>query len=282
MEIKKVGVVGCGIMGSGIAQVCAQYGYETVVSEINNELLNKGLGMIKDSLAKSVAKGKLTKENEEATLARLKGTTNIEDFAGCALVIEAATENPEIKKQMFADLDRICPPEAILASNTSSISISELATATKRPDKVCGIHFMNPVPVMRGVELVKSILTSEETINTAKSFAESIGKETWISKDAPGFISNRLLVPYLLDAIRLLESGFATKEDIDKCTTLSFNYPMGPLRLSDMIGLDTIYFIANVLYEGFKDPKCAPPNLLKQMVAANWLGRKTNKGFYEY
>ncbi|MCL0059998.1 3-hydroxybutyryl-CoA dehydrogenase [Dehalococcoidia bacterium] len=282
MEIKKVGVIGCGLMGSGIAQVCAQSGYETVVSEINEELLNKGLGMIKAQLAGSVQKGRLTKEEEEGILSRLKGTTKLSDFNGCDLVIEAATEKMELKKQVFSELDRICPKHAILASNTSSLSIIEMAAATQRASQVLGMHFFNPVPVMKLVELVRTIATSEETMDTVTKFSKSLGKEIIIARDTPGFIVNLLLIPFLLDAIRALDNGLASKEDIDSGIRLGLNHPMGPLTLLDFIGLDTAYYIACAMYEEFKDPKFAPPPLLKQMVTAGWLGRKTGKGFYDY
>ena len=282
MEIKKVGVIGCGLMGSGIAQVCAQSGYETVVSEINEELLNKGLGMIKAQLAGSVQKGKLTKEEEEGILSRLKGTTKLSDFNECDLVIEAATEKMELKKQVFSELDRICPKHAILASNTSSLSIIEMAAATQRASQVLGMHFFNPVPVMKLVELVRTIATSEETMDTVTKFSKSLGKEIIVARDTPGFIVNLLLIPFLLDAIRALDNGLASKEDIDTGIRLGLNHPMGPLTLLDFVGLDTAYYIACAMYEEFKDPKFAPPPLLKQMVTAGWLGRKTGKGFYDY
>jgi 3-hydroxybutyryl-CoA dehydrogenase len=282
MEIKKVGVVGCGLMGSGIAQVCAQYGYPTVVSEVNDELLNKGLGMIKSSLAKSVAKDKMTKEEEEALLSRLKGTTDIKDFADCDLIIEAIIENMDEKKKLFSTLDQICPEHTIFASNTSSLSITEMAAATKRPDKVIGLHFFNPVPVMRLLEVVHTILCTEEVINTAKSFGQSIGKTVVLAKDTPGFIVNRLAVPFILEAVRMYEAGIATKEDIDTAVTLGLNHPMGPLTLVDFLGLDTTYYICNVMYDELKDPLFASPLLLRRMVTSGHYGRKTGKGFYDY
>ncbi|MCL0093558.1 3-hydroxybutyryl-CoA dehydrogenase [Dehalococcoidia bacterium] len=282
MQIKKVGVIGCGLMGAGIAQTCAQSGYETMVSEVNEELLNKGLGMIKAQLARSVQKGRLTKEDEEGILGRLKGTTKLSDFNGCDLVIEAIIEKMELKKQVFSELDRICPKHAILASNTSCLSIIEMAAATQRASQVLGIHFFNPVPVMRPVELVKTIATSEDTMNTAIEFSKSLGKEVVIARDTPGFIVNLLLIPFLLDAIRALDNGLASKEDIDTGIRLGLNHPMGPLTLLDFVGLDTTYYIACAMYEEFRDPKFAPPPLLKQMVTAGWLGRKTGKGFYDY
>jgi len=282
MEIKKVGVIGCGLMGSGIAQVCAQSGYQTVVSEINDDLLNKGLGMLKSNLARNVEKGKLPAQERDAILGRLKGTTKMADFAGCDLVIEVVVENMELKKKIFTDLDKICPPHAILASNTSCLSVIEMAMATKKPDKVLGMHFFNPVPVMKLLELVRTIASSEETVNTVKAFGKSIDKTVIVAQDMPGFVVNRLLTPYLFDAMRMLEAGLATREDIDQGMMLGCNHPMGPLTLSDFIGLDTLYFIANIMYEEFKEPRFAPPLLLKKMVAAGRLGRKNGRGFYEY
>jgi len=282
MKIEKVGVVGCGLMGAGIAQVCAQTGYQTVVSEINDELLNKGLGMIKTQLAKSVEKGKLAKEDEEAILGRLKGTTNIEDFANCDVVIEAVVENMELKKRIFADLDRICPAHAVLATNTSCLSVTEIAMATKRPDQVIGTHFFNPVPVMKLLEVVTTIVSSEETLNTVKGFGESLGKTVIVAKDTPAFIVNRLLAPFMLEAIRMLEAGLATREDIDNGMVLGLNHPMGPLTLADFVGLDTMFYITEAMYAETKDPKFAAPLILKRMVTAGHLGRKTGKGFYDY
>ena len=282
MEIKKVGVVGCGLMGAGIAQTSAQSGHQVVVSEINEELLNKGLGMIKSQLAKSVEKGKLAKEDEEAILGRLKGTTNIEDFADCDVVIEAVVENMELKRTVFANLDRICPAHAVLATNTSCLSVTEIAMATKRPDQVIGTHFFNPVPVMKLLEVVTTIVSSEETLKTVKDFGESLGKTVIVAKDTPAFIVNRLLTPLMLEAIRVLEAGLATREDIDNGMVLGLNHPMGPLSLADFVGLDTMFYITEAMYAETKDPKFAAPLLLKRMVTAGHLGRKTGKGFYEY
>ena len=282
MEIKKVGVVGCGTMGSGIAQTCAQSGYPTVVSEVNEGLLNKGLASVQSSLAKGVEKGKMTEADKEATLGRLKGTTSLEDFRECDLMIEVVLENMDEKKKIFAALDKICPPHAILASNTSCLSIIEMAMSTKRPNQVLGMHFFNPVPIMRPVELVRTITTSEQTLDIAKAFSKSLNKTIVVAQDTPGFIVNRLLVPYLLDAVRMLEAGIATREDIDQGIALGLNHPMGPLTLSDFIGLDTIYFIADAMYDEFKDPKYASPPLLKKMIVAGQFGRKTGKGFYDY
>ncbi|HDN80757.1 MAG TPA: 3-hydroxybutyryl-CoA dehydrogenase [Chloroflexi bacterium] len=282
MDIKKVGVVGCGLMGSGITEVCARSGYEVVVREVNDELLQKGLGRIKASMSKGVSRGKLTQEEMDAALARIKGTTSMEDFAGCDIVIEAVIENLDVKKQVFAELDRITPPHAILASNTSSLCITEMASVTNRPDKVLGLHFFNPVPVMPLLEMVRTILTSDETMEIARKFGESLGKTIVVAKDAPGFIVNALLVPYLLDAVRMLETGYATKEDIDTAIKLGLNHPMGPLTLLDFIGLDTVLYIADAMYEELKDPRYAAPSLLRRMVIAGKLGRKTGEGFYKY
>lgn len=282
MEIRKVGVVGCGIMGGGIAQVCAEAGYETVTREINDELLNKGLNIIKSNWSKNVAKGRMTRDQEAAALGRLKGTTRMEDFEGCDLVIEAVIERMELKKEVFAQLDRICPPHAILASNTSCLSIIEMAAVTRRPAQVMGIHFFNPVPVMKLVELVKTITTSEESVSIARKFAESLGKQPILAKDSPGFIVNLLLVPFLLDAIRAYQNGLASREDIDAGVKLGLNHPMGPLALTDLVGLDTTLFIADAMYAETKDPKYAAPTLLRKMVAAGWYGRKSGKGFYDY
>jgi len=282
MEIKKVGVVGGGIMGGGIAQVSAQAGYEVVMSEINDELLNKGLASINSILARSVEKGRMSQEDKDATMARIKGTTNTKDFSDCDLVIEAIIENMDLKKKVFAELDKICPKHAILATNTSCLSVIDMAKATNRPEQVLGMHFFNPVPVMRLLELVKTILTSDEALETARKFGESIGKTVSVSPDIPAFVVDQLANPFLLDAIRMVENGVATAEDIDTGVRMGLNHPMGPLALADLVGLDTILFIANALYDELKDPKFAPPTLLKKMVAAGWLGRKTGKGFYEY
>jgi len=282
MEIKKVGVVGCGAMGSGIAQLCAQSGYQVVVSEINNELLNKGLASIDKVLARSVEKGRISQQDKDATLARIKGTTSMKDFSGCDLMIEAAIENLDLKKKIFAELDKICPKDAILATNTSCLSIIDMAMVTKRPDKVLGLHFFNPAPVMKLLEIVRTIATSDETIEVCKEFAKSVGKAPVIAPDTPGFIVNRLWVPYMLHAIRLLEEGVASREDIDNAVMTGLNYPMGPLTLADLTGLDILLFVANAIYERVKDPRYIPPTLLEKMVAAGWLGRKTGKGFYDY
>lgn len=282
MDIKTVGVVGCGLMGSGIAETCARKGYRTIVREVNDDLLARGMKAIQTSMARAVEKGKATQQEVDAALARLTGTTDLAAMAECDLVIEAIVENMAEKKKVFAALDDICPPHAILASNTSSLCITEMASVTKRGGQVLGMHFFNPVPVMPLLELVRTILTSDETLETAKAFGASLGKTTIVAKDTPGFIVNLLLVPYLLDAVRALENGVATKEDIDAGMKLGCNHPMGPLTLLDFVGLDTAYYIANVMFEEFKDPRYAAPPLLKRMVLAGHLGRKSGKGFYDY
>ena len=282
MEIKRVGVVGCGLMGSGITQVCAQSGYRVVVLEINNELLNKGLTSISSFLTRNVKKGRVSQAEKEATLARIKGTTNTKDFGDCDLVIEAVIENLDLKKKIFAELDKICPKHTILATNTSCLSIIDMAQETTRPEKVLGMHFFNPVPLMKLLEIVRTLATSDETLEVGKEFGESIGKTTIIAPDTPGFIVNRLLMPFMNSAFRMLEAGLITKEDIDTGVRLGLGHPMGPLALADLIGMDTSLFIANAIYEELKDPLYAPPVILKKMVTAGWLGRKTGKGFYEY
>lgn len=282
MQIKKVGVVGCGVMGSGIAQVCAQSGYQVVVSEINDELLNKGLASISAFLTEGIERGKVTQQEKDSTLARIKGTTNTKDFHDCDLVIETAVENMDLKKKIFAELDKICHKHAILATNTSCLSIIDMAVMTSKPDKVLGIHFFNPAQLMRGLEIVKTIATSNETVEIIREFSKSIGKTAWVCKDTPGFLTSRLGVVLGLEAMRMLEAGIATAEDIDTAVRMGYNFPMGPLELGDLVGLDTRINVANAMYEATKDPKFAPPTLLQKMVAAGWLGRKTGKGFYEY
>jgi 3-hydroxybutyryl-CoA dehydrogenase len=282
MAIKKVGVVGCGIMGGGIAQVCAQSGYQVTVSEINDELLNKGLKVIKGNLARSVEKGKLSKEEEAAIVGRLKGTTKVEDFGDCDLVMEAATENMNLKKKIFADLDKAAAPNVILATNTSCLCVIEVAMATKRPDKVIGTHFFNPVPVMKLLEIVTTIVSSEESFNAVKAFGQSLGKTVIVAKDTPAFIANRIAMPMSIEAIKVYEAGLATKEDIDNALVYGYNHPIGPLALADLVGLDTLLYVCDSIYAEFKDPRWAPPLLLKRMVTAGHLGRKTGKGFYDY
>jgi 3-hydroxybutyryl-CoA dehydrogenase len=269
-------------MGSGIAEVCARAGYTTIVREMNDDLLARGRQRIDKSMAAAVERGKLRASDRDAATQRLRGTTALQDFESCDLVIEAATENPDIKKKTFAELDQICPPHAILASNTSSIPIIQMAAATRRPDKVLGMHFMNPVPVMRLIEYVRTLTTSDETLDTARQFGETLGKRIIVSKDRGGFIVNFLLIPYLTEAIRMLEQGFASREDIDIGMMLGTSYPMGPFTLLDFVGLDTTLYIADVLFDEFKESRFAAPTLLRQMVAAGYLGRKTGRGFYNY
>jgi 3-hydroxybutyryl-CoA dehydrogenase len=280
MEIKRVGVVGAGIMGAGIVQVCAQSGYEVLVSEINDELLQKGMGTVDHFLGRAVQKEKLTAEQKDEIMGRIKGTTNIGDFKDCDLVVEAIIENLDLKKKVFKQLDEVCPPHALLTSNTSSMTVTEMAAATSRMDKVAGLHFFNPVPVMRLVEIVTTIVTSDETVSALREFSESLGKTVVLAKDTPGFLVNRLLIPYLLHAIRLYESGLASIEDIDTAIELGLNHPMGPFRLLDILGNDTTLFIADNMFTEFKDSVYAAPVLLRRMVTAGILGRKSGKGFY--
>jgi len=282
MEIKKVGVVGCGLMGSGIAEVCAKSGYKTKVREVSEELLKKGQERINKSLDKAVERGKATAEQKKQTLENLSFTTKLEDFKEVDLVIEAVIENMEEKKKIYKALDSVCPPHTIFASNTSSLSIVEMGSVTKRISKMLGMHFFNPVPVMKLVELVKPITVDAEVFETAKKFAQSLGKTVIIAKDTPGFIVNLLLVPYLLDAVRAVESGLATKEDIDTGMTLGCGHPMGPIALLDFVGLDTTYYIAEAMYQEFKDTRYAAPPLLKTMVLAGFNGKKAGRGFYTY
>jgi len=280
--MKKVGVVGCGLMGGGITEVCARAGYPVVVMEVNQQFLDNGISKIQTSLERAVKKEKITAQDKDATLARIHGTLKMEDFKDCDLVIEAVLENLEEKKRVFAGLDKVCPPHAYLASNTSCLSILDMAMATKRPSQVLGLHFFSPVPVMKLVEIVKTLVTRNEAIEMARTFCQSIGKETVLCQDTPGFIANRLSMVYLVYVIRCYEQGLATKEDIDKTMRLGLNHPMGPLELADFIGLDTVYYILNAMHDELKDPLFAPPTLLKKMVTAGHLGRKTGKGFYDY
>lgn len=282
MEIKRVGVIGCGLMGSGIAEVCARAGYDTLVREVNDEFLQRGLQRIDQSLATAVERGKLPAEARETARGHLRGTIRLEDLADRDLVIEAVIEQRDEKRALFSELDRICPPHTILASNTSSIPIIQMATVTQRPDKVLGMHFMNPVPVMQLIEFVRAITTSDATLEQARAFGESLGKRVIVAKDRAGFIVNMLLVPYLCEAMRMLENGAASREDIDLGMKLGTNMPMGPLTLTDFIGLDTTLYIAEILYEEFRQPNYAPPPLLRQMVTAGFLGRKSGRGFYNY
>jgi len=282
MEIKNVGVIGCGIMGSGIAQVCAQSGYNVIVLEISDEILKKGLTSIGVVLSRSVDKGRISPQDRESILARIKGTTDIGDFSKCDLVIEAASENMNIKKAVFTRLDEVCPRHAILATNTSVLSVTEMAAATGRPDQVLGMHFSNPVPVMKILEMIKTIATSESTIEIGKQFCESVGKTVVITKDMPGFISGRIFTPFVLNAIRLVEADIAKPEDIDTLFRLGAGHPMGPLETLDLVGIDTVFHAASAIYDELKDPQYLPPQLMKKMVTVGWLGRKTGKGFYTY
>jgi 3-hydroxybutyryl-CoA dehydrogenase len=282
MDIKTVGVVGCGLMGSGIVETCARAGYTVIVREVSDDLLTKGMERVKASMTRAVERGKFKEQEMQEALGRITGTTAWDKFAVCDIVIEAAVENLAIKKQIFTELDTVCPPHTILASNTSSLSITDMAMATKRPDKVLGLHFFNPVPVMPLLEMVRTILVSSDTMADARAFGESLGKTVIVAKDTPGFIVNLLLIPFLLDAIRALEMGVASKEDIDTGIRLGLNHPMGPFTLLDFVGLDTTLFIADAMYEEFRDPRYAAPPLLRRMVAAGRLGRKSGKGFYDY
>jgi 3-hydroxybutyryl-CoA dehydrogenase len=282
MAIHRVGVVGCGTMGSGIAQLCAQKGYPTVVREVDEAALHRGLARIRDFLAEGVRRGKVTAAERDRALAALRGTTSFSEFADCDIVIEAVLEKLDEKLRVFAELDRACKPSAILASNTSSFSITAMAGATRRPGRCIGLHFMNPPPLMKLVEMVRPEVTSDATYAEARAFVESLGKVTVTAKDTPGFIVNLLLIPYLCEAVRALEHGLATAQDIDTAMKLSGNLPMGPIELTDLIGLDVTLAISDCLYGEFRDPKYAAPHLLRRMVAGGRLGRKSGRGFYEY
>ncbi|MBI3734323.1 MAG: 3-hydroxybutyryl-CoA dehydrogenase [Chloroflexi bacterium] len=282
MNIKTVGVVGCGLMGSGIAEVCAKSGYDVVVMEVNEALLNKGLERIKASLTKAVERNKLSAEARDAAWARIRGTTDLAQFDSCDFAVEAVIENLDAKKKIFARLDEVTPPHAILSSNTSSLSIIDMAAMTARPAQVLGMHFFNPVPVMPLLEMVRTFVTSEETYAAARAFGQSLGKQVIVAKDTPGFIVNALLVPYLLDAVRMLEEGIAAKEDIDTGIHLGLNHPMGPLTLLDFVGIDTTLYIADAMFAETKNARYAAPVLMRRMVTAGYYGRKTGKGFYEY
>jgi 3-hydroxybutyryl-CoA dehydrogenase len=277
-----VGVLGCGLMGAGIAQVSAAAGYETVILEVDAARLDQGLARIRRMLDVGVEKGKVTAEARDSTIARLRGTTSYADLAPCRFIIEAIVEQLEVKKDAYHKLEALVGPETIFASNTSSLCITELAAATRRPDRFVGLHFFNPVPLMKLVEVIRALTTSDATHATMLAFARSLGKEVIGAPDRPGFIVNRLLVPYLLDAIRAYERGLGTVEDIDRSMTLGCGYPMGPFTLLDFVGLDTTLYIANIMYDEFREQAFAPPPLLKRMVAAGWLGKKSGRGFYRY
>ena len=282
MQIRTVGVLGCGLMGAGIAQVCAQSGYKTIVREVEDSFLKKGLGRIDKFLSDGVAKGKVTQEARDSAMGNLTGTTKFEELVQCDLVIEAIIENIEDKKKSYAALDAVVGQQTIFCSNTSSLCITELAATTKRPDRFAGLHFFNPVPIMKLVEVIRGLATTDDTYKSVFAFAQSLGKEPITAPDRPGFIVNRLLVPYLLDAIRSYEHGLGTVEDIDKGMKLGTGYPMGPFTLLDYVGLDTTYYIANIMFEEYREPRFAPPPLLKRMVLAGRLGKKSGRGFYEY
>ena len=282
MPIRKVGVLGAGLMGSGIAEVCAKAGYDTVVREVSDDLVKKGLSRIEGSLGKAVEKGKLAAADRDAAWKRISSTTRLEDLSDCDLIIEAIVENLDLKKETYRTLDAACKPATIFCSNTSSLTITEMSAATKRPDRFAGLHFFNPVPVMKLVEVVRTIATSEETAATIFEFAKSLGKEPIRTHDNSGFIVNRLLVPYLLDAVRALEEGVGSREDIDKGMELGCGHPMGPLKLLDFVGLDTTYAIAEIMFEEYREKRFAPPPLLKRMVLAGRYGKKSGRGFYEY
>jgi 3-hydroxybutyryl-CoA dehydrogenase len=282
MAIKNVGVIGCGLMGSGIVQVSAQAGFRTVVVEASPELLERGLAGLRRTLDGLIAKAKLDEAGKTQVLDRIVGATDFAAFKDCDLVIEAITENQPLKNETFARLDAICPPHAMLASNTSSCNVTAMAAATKRPAQVLGLHFFNPVPLMKLVEVVQTILTSEQAVAQAYEWVQAVGKVPVRTKDSTAFIVNRLLVPYLLDAIRVYEGGLATLEDIDAAMKLGCGYPMGPFTLLDLVGLDTTMYVAEVMFDEFREARYAPPPLLKRMVMAGQLGRKSGKGFYDY
>ena len=269
-------------MGSGIAQVCAQAGFETVVREVEQKFIDKGFEAIEKNLARAVDKEKISQKDKDGTLSKIKGTLEFEDLKDCDLIIEAIIENLDLKNEIFSTLDKICPDGTILASNTSSLTVMSMAAATQRPDRFCGLHFFNPVPVMKLVEVVKTVATSKETIDTCYEFCKKIGKIPILAKDNSGFIVNLLLIPYLLDAIRVLEEGVGSIVDIETGIKLGLNHPMGPLTLLDFVGLDTTYNIANIMFEEYREKRYAPPPLLKKMVLAGYYGRKSGKGFYDY
>jgi 3-hydroxybutyryl-CoA dehydrogenase len=281
-EIRTVAVLGCGLMGSGIAEIVAKAGYQTWVREVNDELVARGRASIEKSLGRAVEKGKLEADARDEIVGRIRMTTSLEELKDADIIIEAVTEDIELKNEMFRTLDRVCADHAIFASNTSSLTIADMAAATNRPHRFVGLHFFNPVPVMKLVEVVRTIAVEQEAFTTAFEFARSLGKTPVVAKDTSGFIVNRLLVPYMLDAIRCLEQGLASTEDIDRSMTLGTGYPMGPFTLCDFVGIDTLYFIAEIMFEEFREPRFAPPPLLKRMVTLGMYGRKTKRGFYDY
>ena len=282
LAIEKVGVVGCGLMGSGIAQTVAQAGLQVTVREVSTEFLDKGFTNIDKGLARLVQRGALTAVERDAARNRLRGTTRIEDLAVCDFIIEAVTEQLAAKKELFRALDAVCPAQTIYASNTSSLSITEMAVATRRPERFVGLHFFNPVPIMKLAEVIRTIATDPKVYEEVTAFAGRLGKTAVRTSDRTGFVVNRLLVPYLLDAVRALEEGVASIPDIDQAMKLGCGHPMGPLTLLDFVGLDTTYYIANIMFDEFKERRFAPPPLLKRMVMAGWNGRKSGRGFYEY
>lgn len=282
VAIQTIGVLGCGLMGGGIAQVCAASGYKTIVREVNGDFLKRGLGRIEKRLEVGVEKGRLLPEARETTLSNLVGTTSFEKFKDCDIVIEAITESLEDKRALYTEVEKVVSQSAIIVSNTSSLCITELAASTKRPDRFAGMHFFNPVPVMKLVEVIRALTTTEETYKAVFELAKALGKNPVTVVDRPGFIVNRLLIPYLLDAIRAYEQGLGSMEDIDQAMQLGCGHPMGPFTLLDFIGLDTTYFIANIMFEEFRQPSYAPPPLLKRMVLAGHLGKKSGQGFYKY
>jgi 3-hydroxybutyryl-CoA dehydrogenase len=281
-EIRKVAVIGAGLMGSGIAEVAARAGYETLIREVSDELADQGRARIQRSLDRAVERGRLAEEDREKTLSRIHTTTALADLEDVDIVIEAVTENLEVKNQIFRELDSICRADTILASNTSSLTIAEMAAVTSRPGRMVGLHFFNPVPVMKLVEVVRTIVTDDESFDRAFAFVRALGKEPVEAKDTSGFIVNRLLVPYMLDAIRALESGLGTIEDIDKAMVLGTGYPMGPFTLSDFVGNDTLFRIAEIMFDEFRETRFAPPPLLRRMISMGYAGRKAGKGFYDY
>jgi 3-hydroxybutyryl-CoA dehydrogenase len=282
MAYETIGVVGCGLMGSGIAQVSAQAGYRTVVREVDDETVAAGIGRVESFLAAGVERGRVAAGDRDRTLANLSGTSRLEDLADCDLIIEAIVEHVGAKRDVFETLEGVVGPETVFASNTSSLCITELAAATRRPERFIGLHFFSPVPIMKLVEVIRGLATSDETCENVFAFGRSVGKDPVTAPDRPGFIANRLLIPYLLDAVRAHEEGVGTIEDIDKTMSLGCGYPMGPFTLLDFVGLDTTCYIAGIMYDEFKDPRYAPPPLLKRMVLAGRHGRKTGRGFYTY